>query len=287
MEVITTRHGPGKLATKVFVASESGFNVTSTIIMGQKECVLIDTQWTRSNAHRVIAEICETGLHLKAIYCTHAHPDHYWGLGIISEAFPDAKCYVDEQTYRLYNDQYQAKLDEWTERIGETNLCRKQCDRLEVLDKDYIELEGERIEIIYKVMGDYKWNSAVWIPSIKTLIGSDILFNNAHPFTCEVTYEQREQWIADIERLEKLEPEVVIPGHQKEGCLLDRSSMEFTKAYLRKTQEVYDTTKDSAHFFYEMIKAFPDASLVMLSDEMNAEVLKGDRAWDWTEDEDK
>jgi glyoxylase-like metal-dependent hydrolase (beta-lactamase superfamily II) len=49
------------------VASEDGFNVTSTIVMGQKECILIDCQWTRANAHRVIAEILETGLKLKAI----------------------------------------------------------------------------------------------------------------------------------------------------------------------------------------------------------------------------
>ena len=57
MQTIITTHGEGKLATKVFVSSEAGFNVTSTIVMGKKECVLIDCQWTRANAHRVIAEI--------------------------------------------------------------------------------------------------------------------------------------------------------------------------------------------------------------------------------------
>ena len=51
-------------------------------------------------------------------------------------------------------------------------------------------------------MGDMKYNTVVWIPSIKTLYGSDVLFNQAHPFTCEVTAEERQQWIQDIERLE-------------------------------------------------------------------------------------
>ena len=73
MQTIITRHGEGKLATKVFVSSEDAFNVTSVIVMGKKECVLIDCQWTRANAHRVVAEILETGLELKAIYATHAH----------------------------------------------------------------------------------------------------------------------------------------------------------------------------------------------------------------------
>ena len=94
MQSITVRHGEGKLATKIFVSSEDAFNVTSVIVMGKKECILIDCQWTRANAHRVIAEILETGLELKAIYATHAHPDHYWGMGEIHEVFPNAKCYA-------------------------------------------------------------------------------------------------------------------------------------------------------------------------------------------------
>ena len=119
MQTIVTRHGEGKLATKVFVSSEAGFNVTSTIVMGKKECILIDCQWTRANAHRVIAEILETGLELKAIFATHAHPDHYWGMGEIADAFPNAKCYAPAPVVTLYAHQYQPKLDEWTEIIGE------------------------------------------------------------------------------------------------------------------------------------------------------------------------
>lgn len=54
---------------------------------GKTDEVLIDTQWTLSNAHRVIAEILETGKNLTTIYVTHAHPDHYFGLGPIHERY--------------------------------------------------------------------------------------------------------------------------------------------------------------------------------------------------------
>ncbi len=285
MEVITTTHGPGKLSTKVFVSSEDAFNVTSAIVMGQKDCVLIDTQWTRANAHRVIAEILETGLNLTAIYATHAHPDHYWGMGEISEAFPNAKCYAVPAVCTLYNHQYQPKLDEWTELIGEQNLCRKQCARLEPLNQDYIELEGERLEII-RCMGDLMWNTIVWVPSIKTVICSDVVFNQAHPFTCEVNKEQRVLWQKDIEGIYALEPDVVIPGHMKEGSPLDVSGLKFTKDYLVATEKEIENSKTNSEFFYNMIKRFPKASLIMLSDEMNAEVFKGGRDWSWNEDPD-
>ena len=286
MEVIYTPHGPGKLATKTVFSDEGGFSVASVIIMGEKDCVLVDCQWTLANAHRVIAEIIETGKNLIAIFATHAHPDHYWGMGAIHDAFPNAKCYMTPEDCKVYNHQYQPKLDEWTERIGETNLCRKQCEALEPLPEDnVIMLEGERIEVIPHVMGDLKWNSVVWIPSIKTLIGSDVLFNQAHPFTCEVNAEQRKQWIEAIERLDReLQPEVIIPGHASPGQPLDHSSMDFTIAYLKATEEELANTDTAAQFFYNMIKRFPKANLILLSDEMNAEVFKGGRAWDWNEE---
>ena len=285
MQTITVRHGEGKLATKIFVSSEDAFNVTSVIVMGQKECVLIDCQWTRANAHRVIAEIIETGLELKAIYVTHAHPDHYWGLGEIAEAFPDAKCLAPAPVVTLYAHQYQPKLDEWTDIIGERNLCRKMCDRLEAIDKDYIELEGERLEII-RCMGDLMWNTIVWIPSIKTVVCSDVLFSDAQPFTCEVNAEQRKLWLKDIDGIYSLGPEVIIPGHMREGTPLDASGLEFIRAYLLATEEEIANTNTAAEFYYNMARRFPTASLMHLSNEMNAEVFKGGRVWAWNEDPD-
>lgn len=285
MQTIVKRFENKKLSVKVFVASESGFNVTSTIIMGEKECVLVDCQWTRANAHRVIAEILETNLELKAIYVTHAHPDHYWGLGEIHKVFPNAKCYAPRPVVTLYANQYQPKLDEWVEIIGEQNLCREQCPALEPIPRDYLELEGERIEII-RCMGDLMWNTVVWVPSIKTVIGSDVIFNQAHPFTCEVNREQRVLWMKDIEGIAALGPDCVIPGHMKEGCALDFTALEFMRDYLKATEEEIDGTNTAGEFFYHMFLRFPDATLNVLSNEMNSEVFKGGRDWSWNEDPD-
>ena len=97
MEVRNYSFPNSKLKVKVMISDELGFCVTSTLIMGEKDCVLVDCQWTRSNAYRVIAEICETNLNLKAVFASHAHPDHYWGIGHIGEAFPNAKLYAMEE----------------------------------------------------------------------------------------------------------------------------------------------------------------------------------------------
>ena len=281
MEVRVNTHGRNSLATRVFFSDESGFEVASVIVTGKTDAVLIDAQWTLSNAHRVIAEILETGRHLKTIYITHAHPDHYFGLGTIAEAFPQARVIALPTEARVINRQFFGKIEHWEKVIGLMNVPRKTAE-IQVLTENYFELEGQRIEIIPEIMGDMRYNTAVWIPSIRTLLGSDVLFNQAHPFTCELTAEERLQWIRDIERLEKLGAGVIIPGHQKPGMSFDASSFDFTKDYLVATEEELARTKDVASFYYAMVKRFPEANLFM-SNEMNANVFKGGMRWNWRE----
>ena len=282
MEVRIDNHGPNSLSTKVFFSDEKGFEVASVIVTGKSGAVLIDAQWTLSNAHRVVAEIAETGRNLETIYVTHAHPDHYFGLGVIAEAFPSARVVALPAPARTINRQFFGKLDHWENVIGARNVCRKTVN-IESLSENYIELEGERIEILPEIIGDLKYNTVVWIPSIKTLYGSDVLFNQAHPFTCEITAEERLQWIRDIERLEKLGAEVIIPGHQKPGMPFDSSSFGFTRDYLIATEEEIAKTKDEGCFYYAMVKRFPDANL-FISNEMNAGVFKGGRNWNWRDE---
>jgi glyoxylase-like metal-dependent hydrolase (beta-lactamase superfamily II) len=281
MEIRVNEHGRNSLATKVFFSDEKGFEVASLIVTGKTDAVLIDAQWTLSNAHRVVAEIQETGKHLKTIYITHAHPDHYFGLGPVVEAFPQARVIALPEVARTINRQFFGKIEYWENVIGTANVPRKEV-KIEPLAQDYFELEGQRIEIISRIMGDLKYNTVVWVPAIKTLYGSDVLFNQAHPFTCEVTAEERRQWANDIVRLEALGAEVVIPGHQKPGMPFDLSSFSFTKDYLAATDEELAKTQDVAGFYYAMVKRFPEANL-FISNEMNANVFKGKVDWNWRE----
>ncbi len=283
MEVRINTHGPDALSTKACFSDERGFEVASVIVIGKNNAALLDAQWTLSNAHRVIAEIAETGKDLETIYITHAHPDHYFGLGIIAEAFPKARILALRSVARTINCQFFGKMEYWERDIGSTNVCRRTAT-IEPLDQKFFELEGHRVEIIPELIGDLKYNTAVWIPSIKTLYGSDILFNQAHPFTNEVTAIERGQWIRDIEKLEKLGAEVIIPGHQKPGMPFDGSSFKFMKDYLIATEEELARTKDEGCFYFAMAQRFPEANL-FVSNAMNAGVFKGGRNWNWREDE--
>jgi glyoxylase-like metal-dependent hydrolase (beta-lactamase superfamily II) len=272
MEIRLNASGTNPLTTKVFFSDENGFEVASVIVMGKTDAVLIDAQWTLSNAHRVITEILETGKNLKTIYISHAHPDHYFGLGTIAEAFPKARVVAIPSEADIINKQFFGKIEHWEGVIGAHNVCRKTA-KIEPLAEDYFELEGQRLEIISKVMGDMRYNTMVWIPSIKTLVASDVLFNQAHPFTCELTVEERRQWIKDVDKIEKMGAEIIIPGHQKPGMPFDKSSLDFTREYCVATDEELAKTDSVAGFYFAMLKRFPQANL-FISNDMNANVFK-------------
>ncbi len=280
MEIRLNANAQSPLSTKVFYCDESGFAVASVIVMGERDCVLIDAQWTLMNAHRVIAEIIETGKNLTTIYLTHAHPDHYFGAGVIAEAFPNARVIAMPEDAEMINDQFFGKIEIWEAQIGAHNVCRKTVP-IEPLKQNYFELEGQRLEIIPKVIGDMRYNTMVHIPSIKTLYGSDVLFNQAHPFTCEVTAEERQEWIAAIDMIDTMDLEVIIPGHAKPGMQFDKSSLVFTRSYLVATEEELARQDTIGGFYYALAERFPDATLLHLSNEMNANVFKGDRDWHW------
>lgn len=65
---------------------------TSTIISGATEAILIDAQYLKDDVRDLGDLIERIGKWLTTIYITHAHADHYLGLGPLLEQFPEARC---------------------------------------------------------------------------------------------------------------------------------------------------------------------------------------------------
>ena len=87
-----TLSAQSKLQLKVHTgAGVNGYDVNSTMISGEKDMLVIDPQFSLSEAHKLVAEILESNKTLAVIYCTHPHPDHLFGLAVLKQAFPDAK----------------------------------------------------------------------------------------------------------------------------------------------------------------------------------------------------
>jgi glyoxylase-like metal-dependent hydrolase (beta-lactamase superfamily II) len=89
---MATGRAQAPLTLKVHTGrGQIGYDVNSTLVIGEKDILLIDPQFSLSEAHKLAAEILESKKHLATIYSTHPHPDHLFGLAVLKQAFPDAK----------------------------------------------------------------------------------------------------------------------------------------------------------------------------------------------------
>jgi glyoxylase-like metal-dependent hydrolase (beta-lactamase superfamily II) len=246
------------------VASPQGFFVTSTLVTGEKEALLIDGAFTLADAHRVVAAVLDSGKTLTTVYVTHAHPDHYFGLNAIKAAFPNAKLVARPDTIADINKTSKPKLDQWKPMYG-ANLTDAPVVP-EPLTGDTLTLEGEKLQITGGVQGDDGHNSFVWIPSVKTVVAGDTLFNNVHVWTAEGKAPARKAWLATLDKIEKLKPEVVIAGHKTPDAKDDAAStIGFTRDYLKAFDAAVAGSKTAAEVQEKLKGKYPNAALDIIA----------------------
>jgi glyoxylase-like metal-dependent hydrolase (beta-lactamase superfamily II) len=248
-----------KLKVQPFTASGPGFLVNATLVTGEKEAVLIDSAFTRSDAHRLVAAVLDSGKNLTTLYVTHGHPDHYFGAEVVKAAFPKVKVVALPETIAVIKKTWQGKVKQWGPLYG-ANLTDKPVIP-EPLKGKTLTVDGETLEVSGPVQGDDEGNSYVWIPGSKTLITGDVVFNGTYVWTAETRTAQRTAWIATLDKLEALQPTMVVAGHQRPDAKPDAASIAFTKAYLGTFEEAVTASKSSDEVQSKVKAKYPDLAL--------------------------
>lgn len=275
-----------KLNYHVFMSSEDhmGLGVSSTIIYGEKDAVLVDAQFTLSNAHRLVAEILELNRNLTHIYITHVHPDHFMGLPILHQAFPDAKVVSIQASANDVNSSGDFKIEYWGKKVLGNNGANSKVF-VETLKEPVIMLEGRRLEIMGPYQGDAPNSSVVWVPSLKLLVASDLIFDHSHAWlSAGKTPALRQAWLDALDELEALRPEAVVPGHAPSNEYLSPASINYTRQYIKTFLAKLDETSNSDELMKEMRRIYPDAKLGFAL-EYSAKIIKDGWTWEgqWPE----
>src|ERR1700727_433186 len=64
---------------------------TTTLIHGEQDALLVDTFLSEAQTGELADWIAASGKRLSTIYITHAHPDHFFGLKLLRDRFPEAR----------------------------------------------------------------------------------------------------------------------------------------------------------------------------------------------------
>ncbi|MBK0092585.1 Vmh family MBL fold metallo-hydrolase [Erwinia sp. S59] len=262
------------LQLAVYNPQEQGvFPVSSTLITGPHEALLVDAQFSPKDGEKLLGMIKASGKKLTQIVITSGDPDFYFGLEPIVKAFPQVKIVASPTVVEHIEATKTAKLAYWGPKMpgGAPN----QLYVPQITHQTSFSVDGERVELRHA--GDK--SAYLWIPGNKAVLGGTAVAAGIHVWTADTqTPVSREQWRSVLKEIQQLKPKVVIPGHYIGARPAGDSAVTFTLNYLQTFEQALQQHKGSAEVIEAMKKAYPnlpdESSL-----ELSAKVNTGEMKW--------
>jgi glyoxylase-like metal-dependent hydrolase (beta-lactamase superfamily II) len=232
--------------------------ISSTLISGKRDAVLVDTAITVDQNQKLVDWIAHSGKNLTAIYATHGHGDHFFGVNTIQKKFPKARFVATSEVIAVMRKQASVPVVEtyWKPRLP------RQIDSMLVIADELqgglLELEGEQLVSVPLGHTDTDSTTCLHVPSIGLAVCGDALYNDVHLHLGESNAEGRKEWIAALDKIESLKPVAAIAGHKRPGALDTPSDLEATRKYIRDFDRIAYHTKTALALYNEMLAIYPE-----------------------------
>ena len=248
-----------KLQIEEVGADSTAFDVVATIVMGPREALLWDTQYHLADARRLADRIAASGRHLKAIIISHPDHDHFAGAAAIVERFPGTPVYMTPKALEEYKRTAPPAFN--NEKSRAPQMLPDSIVTPQPLPSMQLTVDGEKVEVIPDLTGDVITgvNSVLWIPSISTVLASDVIFNHVHAWLGSSDTTSRVAWRASIKRIADLHPKVVVAGHKKDVSAPDTPQvLDAMDRYLADFDSLRKTAANAPALYEAMQAKYPD-----------------------------
>jgi glyoxylase-like metal-dependent hydrolase (beta-lactamase superfamily II) len=273
----TSAQAAQPLTVKVYNAAPSSFNVNSTLVYGEKDAMVIDAGFARADALRIAANVLDSGKQLTTIYVSQADPDYYFGVETLKEIFPQADVVTTPAVLAKLTPKVDGKVAFWGPKMGANAPRHPVLPR--ALQGNTLTLEGQVIEI-RGTQGLLAHRPYAWIPSIKAIVGNIGVFGNMHVWTADTqSAAERAAWVAQLDDMAALKPDLVVPGHMSGSTKVDASAITFTKDYLLTFEKKLAVSKTSGELINAMKQSYPQVKDGAMSLDIGAKVNTGEMKW--------
>lgn len=243
----------GNVKIYIFTSDPVIFEVTSVVLEGKDEVVLVDAQFRKNNAQALVDLIKKTGKPLINIFISYSDPDFYFGLGHVAKNFPDAKIYSTTQTAYLIDATKDEKISIWRPQLGKN--APEQIVVPEFIAQNYFMLGDTKVEIIQPQNDEQ--HSYLWLPSLKTILGGIYINEGSHLWIADSqTADSRKKWVTALNAMEALNPEYVFPALT--GTVKGTSAIQSTRQYLLDFEKVLKNSANSQQVIEKMKVLYPD-----------------------------
>jgi glyoxylase-like metal-dependent hydrolase (beta-lactamase superfamily II) len=233
--------------------------ISSTLISGEHDDVLVDTPITVEQARALANWIAAKGKNLTTIYATHGHGDHFFGTSTILERFPRARFVARPDVIKVMRQQAspESLATFWNPRFP--GQVSSHLAIAEELAGNVIKLEGHDLVSVPLGFTDSASTTCLHVPSIGLIVAGDAAYNGDHLHLSESPDQQRRQeWIAALDKMESLNPRAVIAGHKRVGNDDSPRIIGETRQYIRDFERLAMQTTTARELYDQMLLLYSD-----------------------------
>ena len=245
------------LEVEVLRTSAGSLYANIALIKGEKKAVLVDAPFTMADAHRVVAMVLDSGKELETIFVTHDHPDYFFAMEVLTQAFPDAKVVAHPVVVDDIWRSLPYKVKRWSPMLGANGP--KTPTAPAALESDTFMLEGHEMKVLGPMQGDHVHATALYVPSIHALFAGDLLYNEMYLWFGEHGRKEIAAWGKSIDELAALDPQIVVAGHSKPGLPNDPSSLAYSRGYIDFWLNESKRAKNSEELRARVKEAYPES----------------------------
>jgi glyoxylase-like metal-dependent hydrolase (beta-lactamase superfamily II) len=239
------------------VAERRWSPISSTLVSGGRDAVLVDTFITLEQNRTLVEWIAATGKNLTTIYATHGHGDHFFGVNTIRERFPKARFVTAPDVIAIMRQQASSPVLEsfWKSRFpGQIDSTLVIADEL----AGTIELEGEELVSVPLGHTDTDNTTGLHVPSIGLVVAGDAVYNDVHVYLAESNSYSRKEWLAALDTIQSLNPTAVIAGHKRPGAADTPNTIAETRQYIRDFDRIATETQSTQDLYNRMLALYPN-----------------------------
>ena len=225
--ILVSQFGPVKIHS--YLSPADGLQVNTQMIEGPNAVVIFDGQLLLPYADEVASYVQTLGKPVDRIILSHAHTDHWGGLQVLTERFPDARVFALDGIADQVRARGPARLDGLRRTYGD-KAATKVTVPTETITEGLQRIDGVTYDFKRFVDAESDLQLAALLPEQKVLMAFDLVFSpNQHAFTGANHFDH---WMIVLELLKALQGyDTIIIGHDTPGRpLRDRQHDDLRQA---------------------------------------------------------
>jgi glyoxylase-like metal-dependent hydrolase (beta-lactamase superfamily II) len=249
--ILVSEFGPVKIHS--YLSPANGFQVNTQMVEGPMAVVIFDGQLLLPYAEEVASYVQKLSKPVDRIILSHAHTDHWGGLLVLTERFPDARVFALDGVADQVRASGPARLDR-LRRIYGDKAATKVTVPTEIITEGLQRIDGVTYNFMRFVDAETDLQLAALLPEQKVLMAFDLVFSsNEHAFT---VVDHFDHWIIILESLKALQGyDTITIGHDTP---VHRSAIDSTITYVKRAKEIHAASADAKTYSESLKAAFPD-----------------------------